>query len=64
MVKSIDTFEIGNYEVFKKRFKDFPYKICLLTREQSPGEKEKIYKKINENHFSIIIGNAIIISIY
>ena len=45
-----------HFEVFKKRFEDFPYKICLLTREQSPGEKEKIYKKINENHFSIIIG--------
>ena len=31
-----------HFEVFKKRFEDFPYKICLLTREQSPGEKEKV----------------------
>ena len=45
-----------HFEVFKERFSEFPYRICLLTREQTKTEKAEIYKKIKENHFSIIIG--------
>ena len=45
-----------HFEVFKERFSEFPYKTCLLTREQTKAEKAEIYKKIKENYFSIIIG--------
>ena len=45
-----------HFEVFKERFNEFPQKICLLTREQTPKEKEEIYKKINKGFYSIIIG--------
>ncbi len=45
-----------HFEVFKDRFEEFPYRVCLLTREQTKTEKTEIYKKINENYFSIVIG--------
>ena len=45
-----------HFELFKDRFSEFPYRTCLLTREQTKTEKTDIYKKIKENYFSIIIG--------
>ena len=32
-----------HFEVFKERFSEFPYRICLLTREQTKTEKAEIY---------------------
>ena len=45
-----------HFQVFEDRFKDTPLKVCLLTREQTAKEKEKLYTQIKEGYFSVVIG--------
>jgi len=51
-----------HYQQFKKRFKDFPITIALLSRLQSAKEQQKIVKEITEGKVDIVIGTHRILS--
>ena len=51
-----------HYQTFKKRLKNLPIKVGLLSRLQSKKEQKEIIKKIKENNVDIIIGTHRVLS--
>lgn len=51
-----------HYQTFKKRLKNLPIKVELLSRLQSKKEQKEIIKKIKENNIDIIIGTHRVLS--
>ncbi len=45
-----------HYETFKERFKNFPFKVEMLSRFKSRSQQEEIIKQIKEGKIDIIIG--------
>lgn len=45
-----------HYEVFKKRFRDFPLSVSLMSRFQSTGEIKKIKSNLAQGDIDIVIG--------
>lgn len=51
-----------HYDVFRKRFKNFPINIAFVSRFNTPLENSKIIKDVNEGKVDILIGTHRILS--
>ncbi len=51
-----------HYDVFRKRFKNYPINIAFVSRFNTPLENSKIIKDVNEGKIDILIGTHRILS--